>query len=349
MPAPTDPSIPPSHDVDIDVRGTMPRALSGRMLGIGRDGVVHSMQLATGRVTYRCRRPRTDQVLHHIVGFGSSILALGDDSCAYELSAELDTLDLVDLAGSSRAVAPFPSHDPTTGELHLIARAEDGTQAHVVVSVGALTRRSRPIVGSPNRITDLTLTRGHIIYVGDGFVGIGPRDGEARVRWTAIDGRAPHLVHARDAGDDVVLLVLTPSLERWTVTVDAGSAQREVLDPTPRRFAHCGSVGVDETPTVLWSTGDTTIGHHDLTASRHLHHDVEPHTLGGFVCVPDEASAGKTDGGWLVGFVHDTSTQTSELRVIDAASIDERAIATARIPRLIPTDLRCTWVHSTHT
>jgi hypothetical protein len=44
-------------------------------------------------------------------------------------------------------------------------------------------------------------------------------------------------VHAHDAGDSVVLLVLTPALERWTVQLDDRTIEREVLDPSSRRFA----------------------------------------------------------------------------------------------------------------
>lgn len=344
MPSPTDPSISPSHDVDIEVRGTVPPELSGRMLGIGRDGVVHAVQIRAGRLSYRAVRLCADSVVHHIVGFGSSILAFGDDSPAYELSAALDTLNRVDLAGLGRAVAPFPKQDPTTNELHLIARAADRMQAHVVVSAGALTRRSRPIPDMPNRISDLAVTRDRVVFVADGIVGITFRDGEARTTWIATGERAPHPVHAHDDGDNVVLLALTPSLERWTVHAGAGSIKREVLDVTARHFAHCGHDGVDGSPSVLWSTGDSTICRHDLATSRHSRRDLRPDVPGDFVFVPDTTNAGDTDGGWLVGFVHNASGPTTELRVIDAAAIAAPVITTARIPRLIPRDLSCTWI-----
>ena len=311
MPSSTGPSLQTSHDVDIDVRGLVPPTLSGRLLGIGR-GVVHSVEVRPGRaVSYRSRRTRPEVDVHHVVAFSGTTLAFGDDLPAFELSAALDTLRPVDLAGQGRPLAPFPKHDPITGELHVVAGAIGGTQAHVVISAGALTRRNRPIVDTPNHVTDLALTLDRAVFVGDGFVGIASREGEGRTTWIATGVAAPSPVHAHDAGDTVVLVALTPVLERWTLHPAAGSIQREVLDPTPRRFAHCGNEVVDGTPRLLWTTGNGTIGQHDLVASRHVHHNLGPDVPGDLVFVADPTRPSAADGGWLVGFVHDTSRATT--------------------------------------
>lgn len=341
----TGPSFPPPHALDVDVCGSVPQALTGRMLGIGRDGVVHSVHVHAGQpVGYRSRRLRTDAAVHNVVTFGGSTLAFGDDSPAFEVSSDLGTLRHVDLAGRGHALAPFPKIDPLTRDLHLVARAPDGPQAHVVISAGALTRRTRLIRDVPNRIRDLTLTHDRVVFVADGYVGIGPRWGEARCTWIATGASAPHPLHTHDAGNTVVLLALTPVLERWTVYVDGGTIGREVLDPTPRRLAHRGADRVDEVPRFLWTTGHGTIGHHDLATARHVHHSLRQHTPGDLVFVTDPQRPGDADAGWLVGFVHDASGTTTEFRVIDAADIARPAIATGRIPRRIPRGLRCTWI-----
>ena len=262
MPSPTDPSNPPH--ADLDVRGAVPPGLFGQLAGIGRDGVVHSVLVRDGRVSYQRRRLRTDAVVHNLVALGGALLAFGDDSPAYELTTDVDTLRRVDLAGHGRTLAAYPKHDPATGELHFIAHDTDGLQAHVVVDAGALTRHSRPIAETPNRIEDLALTRDRVVLVADGFVGDLARTGEARTTWIATGVDAPHPVHAHDAGDAVVLLVLTPSLERWTLYPGTRNIQREVLDPTPRRFAHRGGTDVDGALRIVWTTGDGTVGHHDL-------------------------------------------------------------------------------------
>ncbi len=347
MPSPTDPSNPPQHGVDLDVRGALPAGLSGRLVGIGRDGVVHSVQVHDGRASYCVRRFRTDAVLHNLVVFGGSILAFGDDSPAYELSAALDTLSPVDLAGKGRPVAPFPKFDPTTGELHVLACTVGGTQAHVVVSAGALTRRSRPILDTPNRIEDIALTDDRVVFLADGFVGVASRGREPRTVWIATGIAAPSAVHAHDARDAVVLLALTPLLERWTLHPGDASIQREVLDPTPRRFAHGCTTGDNGAPRLLWTTGNGTIGHHVLDAPLNVHYSLRPNLPGDLVFVADAARDSDAGGGWIVGFVHDTAGEATELRIFDAADIVGPAVVPLPIPRPVPRELRCTWIPST--
>jgi carotenoid cleavage dioxygenase-like enzyme len=347
MPSPTDPSNPPPPDADLDVRGAIPSGLSGRLVGVDRDGVVHSVLVGDGRVSYSGRRFRTEAVVHSLVAFGGSMLVFGDDSPAYELRPEADTLRRVDLAGHGRSLAAYPKQDPATGELHLIAHDTAGLQTYVVVSAGALTRHSRPLFDTPDRIQDLALSRDHAVLVADGFVGVAPRKGELHTTWIATGIAAAYPVHAYEAGDIVVVLALTPLLERWTLHPEAGSIQREVLDPTPRRFAHCGNDSAGGAPRCLWTTGNGTIGHHELVSARHVHCNLRPDVPGDLVFVTDATRVSDADGGWLVGFVHNSSGVGTELYVIDAAEIVGPAIATAPISRLVPRGLRCTWIPAT--
>lgn len=344
MPSPTDPSNPHVHDVDLDVRGAIPAGLSGRLVGIDRDGVVHAVQVHGGRATYRGCRFRTDAVVQHLVVFGGSILAFGDDSPAYELSAEADSLRRVDLAGHGRSVTGQPKHDAATGELHLIAHNTDGGQSHVAVSAGAFTRHSRPVPDCPSRIQDLALSSNHAVFVADGVVGVTPRDGQHRATWIATGVAAPQPLHAHEVGDTIVMLALTPLLGRWTLHPATGDIRREVLDPTPRRFARCSREGVGGSPHWVWTTGNGTIGHHDLVNSRYSHHSLSPARPGDFEFVSDATRLGDADGGWLIGFVHDPSRRATEVRVIDAADIGGQPLATVPIPARVPPGLHCTWI-----
>lgn len=348
MPSPTDPSNPPQRDADLDLRGAVPPGLSGRLVGIDRDGVVHSVLVGDGRVSYGCWRLRTESVVHRLVVFGGSMLVFGDETPAYEFTPGVDTLRRVDLAGNGRALAASPIQDPATGELHLIAHDAAGLQAYVVVSAGAFTRHSRPLLDAPDRIRDLVLTRDHAVLVADGFVGLAPRRGELRTTWIATGIAAAHPVHAYEAGDVVVVLALTPLLERWTLHPEAADIQREVLDPTPRRFAHCSREGADGALRCLWTTGNGTIGHHELVSKHHVHRNLRPDVPGDLVFVTDATRESVADGGWLVGFVHGPSGVGSELYVIDAADIVGPAIAIAPVPRPVPRGLSCTWIPSTH-
>lgn len=346
MSSPTDPPNLPLHGTNLDVRGAVPPGLSGRLVGIGRDGVVHSVLVGDGQLSYSGRHIRMEANVHNLVAFGGSMLVFGDDSPAYELKPEVDTLRRVDLAGHRRSLAAYPKHDPATGELHLIARDTDGFQTYTVVSAGALTRRSRPLLDTPDRIHDLALSREHVVLVAEGFVGVAPRRGELRTAWIATGVAAPHPVHAFDTGGTVVVLALTPLLEQWTLH-PGGGIQREALDPTPRRFAHCGNDSADGAPPCLWTTGNGTIGHHQLVSGRHVHYSLRPDVPGDLVFATDATRGSSADGGWLVGFVHNSSDVRTELHVIDAAEIVGPAIAVAPIPRPVPLGLRCTWIPTT--
>jgi 8'-apo-carotenoid 13,14-cleaving dioxygenase len=372
--------------IDPDVHGVLPAALSGRLLGIGigygsdssdstsgsvggGDGVVHSVHLHAGRgISYRSRWIRTDRVAQRlgvevssgpprsrldvvasaIVAFGDSILAFGVDSLAYELTTDLDTLRRVDLAGQFRGLSPYPKHDRTTGELHLIAGAADGSQAHVVLPPGALTRRSRPIDGAPSRVQQLALTRDRVVFAGDGFVGVTSRDGEGPVTWMATDVRAPDLLHGRESGEIVEVLVGSPSLERWTLDAASAIASRDVLDPTPRQFICIGDHVVDAAPRFLWTVGDGAVDKHDLATHSHVRHGCGPSQPGDLVFVADPSRPSDADAGWLVGFAHTDSPDAAEVVVFDAADFTGSPIAAVRIPRPIPLGLHSTWIPSTH-
>lgn len=347
MSSPTQPSNPPERDIDLDVRGTVPPGLSGRLVGIDRDGIVHSVRVGGGRVSYSGRRFRTESDVHNLVAFGGSTLVFGDESPAYELRPESDTLRRVDLAGHGRSIAAHPKQDPVTGELHLIAHDTAGLQAYVVVSAGALTRHSRSLLDTPAPVHDLALSSEHAVLVADGFVGVAPREGDLRMTWIATGTAAAHPVHAYESHDIVVVLALTPLLERWTLHPHAENIQREVLDSTPRHFAHGGNQGADGAQRCLWTTGDRGVSQHELFSARHVHRNLSPDVPGDLLFVTDATRESDADGGWLVGFVHRSSGAETELYVIDAADIVGPAIATAPISRLVPRGLRCTWIPST--
>ena len=86
--------------------------------------MVHAVSLDAGRaVSYRNRWIGDDVVAANLIAFGTSILALGDGALAYELSARLDTIRRVDLAGARRSLVAHAKVDPHTGELHLLTFA----------------------------------------------------------------------------------------------------------------------------------------------------------------------------------------------------------------------------------
>ncbi len=376
-------SVPDQSTMNaLTARGTLPAGLSGTFIGIGPDpdtpsagvgevaaddGVVHSVHLDSGgTISYRSRWVITDAVAKRlgvdqspgprnsgpdvvassIVAFGGSILAFGDDSLAYELTPDLETLRRVDLAGHARSLVAFPKRDPIGGDLHVLAVAASGEQAHVVISAGALTRTSRPVAGPPTWIDDLAITRDSVVFVADGFVGVARRDGEAHITWIPTGRGAPRPVHAHDDRDDVVLHCITPSLERWTFSAASGTMHTEVLDGTARRFASTNEHSIDMVPSVLWTIGDGAVRRHDLLTTGQVERSFGDAQPGDLVFVDDPARPREADGGWLVGFVHHPAGQGTDLVVLDAADITSPPVANVRIPHQIPRGLHSTWIPS---
>ena len=356
MASPIDPSHQASNHLEIAtpvthinlaVRGTVPNALSGRLVGI-RDGIVHEVHLHSRRApSYRCRRVHSDVVGDEIVAFGGSILIIGNGPIAHELGRDLEILRAVDVAGQSRRLTAHAKRRSAADELHVLAVDELGTQAHIAVSTGALTRRTRSIVDAPSEVTNLAVTRDGVLFVADGFVGVTAHHVDARISWIATGVAGAVLVHAADVGDTVVALAITPQLERWTIDGRSGVVHRELLDATPHQFACVSDGPVDGTPQFLWTVGKGTFEQHDLGSASIARHHVAPHQPADLVKVADPARRAEADRGWILGLVHPVKGDRTDVFVLDAGDVRRPALAQVRIPREIPTGLRTTWIPST--
>lgn len=344
MPWCTAPKSQPPFDIELEVLGALPSELRGRLIGVCPRGSVHSFVVRDGRVTYATRGGQLAGFVLEIVVFEGSILACTDDSSVYQLSADGGLLHRVELAGSGRDVVACPTYERATGEVHLVAREQDGSQAHVVVSAGALTRRSRTIVEAPRWIRSVVVGSDHVVFVADGVVGIATRVADARTTWVSTRCAAPRAVHTYGTNSSIVLLALTPQLERWAFHLDTGTFDRSTLDPTPRRFAHLGEADLDGPTRFVWTTGESTISRHGVAGTGDLHLDLAPRVPGDFVLVPDRTRPSAVDAGWLVGVVHDPPVGTAELWVIDMADVAGAVLATIRLPRDLPSGLRWEWL-----
>jgi carotenoid cleavage dioxygenase-like enzyme len=336
------PPLSPSDDCDVDnavagltIVGGFPIGLSGRLLGIGPDangdGVIHCIDVrAGGSVSYRRSWVNTDAVAQRvgidrspgprndgpdtiadsIILFGGSILAFGHGSLAYELTPSLDTVRRVDLAGQTRGLTGFPKIDAATGDLHLLTVPAAGAQVHVVVSAAAHMRTTRSIGAAPLPVNDLAITADRIVFAANGFVGVTSRAREATITWLPTGADTVRLVRAHDVGDTVVVLALTPSLERWTLAPASSPAvTREVLDPTPQHFVttaglvdggwligFANDAASDRTDVVVRDAADITLaavatGRISGRIPRNLHGVWMPHPQ----TVDDEGASAPTD------------------------------------------------------
>ena len=120
------------------------------------------------------RHADNDGVASNIFTFGSTILALGDGTLAYELTADLATRRRVDLAGAGRGLRPRRRpRPPTAVRCTSSAYGPGNAQTHVTVSAGAMTRATRSLDDTP-RVEDLTITRDHVVFLADGLIGVTP-------------------------------------------------------------------------------------------------------------------------------------------------------------------------------
>jgi carotenoid cleavage dioxygenase len=370
---------------NLRVSGKLPAGLSGQYMRIGPnridpnslpadwaggEGMVHAVSLEAGRaVCYRNRWITTDAVAQqlavepppgppavgddvvaaNLIAFGTSILAFGDGALAYELSARLDTIRRVDLAGARRSLVAHSKVDPHTGELHLLTSASIGAQLHVTVSRGALTRTIRSIADAPSGIRQLELTRDDVVLVADGFTGVTGRAGvNTQPKWFETDAEVRHLANAYTHGETVIAYTTGPSLVRWTLDRRAATAHAEVLDPTLHTSATSKRRQPGAVQRFLWTVSAGRAHKHDLFTRGHSSHDFgDGRTPGELVFVADPDRSSPDDGGWLVGFVHDDAGDQTEFVVLDAEAIERPAIARVHIPRRVPTGASGAWIPST--
>lgn len=148
-----------------------------------------------------------------------------------------------------------------------------------------------------------------------------------------------------------------PVFERWTVDPAARQVARQVIDERPQEFpriderrigrpyrhAYIASVSLGG-PNQL-ETG-RLLYRHDLQGGGSAVHDFGPHHhVGEFVFEPSHPDAAE-DEGWLMGFVVDAATQTTDFVILDAQDFSGPPRAVVTIPHRIPSGFHGNWLPS---
>ena len=205
-------------------------------------------------------------------------------------------------------------------------------------------------------------------------VGLLPRDGVADdIIWCDVDPCFLfHVANSFDADEHTVVVDAAVyetmfahgpdgpngqalGLERWRIDLRSRRVHRETYDATPQEFPrvderyfgrayrHVWSVGLPSDPVSNFAEPNDLF-HHDLeTGQRHVYRFGPQHVGGEFVFVPNEHSAPEGEG-WLMGYVVDTATGGSELRILNAQAISEGPVATVHVPRRIPPGFHGNWM-----
>lgn len=209
-------------------------------------------------------------------------------------------------------------------------------------------------------------------------IGLLPRDGSADdIVWCAVDpAYVFHVANSFDADDGTVVVDLCAyetmfepagngavdgpagkprGLERWTINPQTQTVSRQTIDATPQEFPRPDERFFGQPYRYAWSMGLAIgepadfIGHapifaFDLHTGVRTLRDFGPSKVPGeFVFVA--ASADAPEGhGWLMGYVIDTSTQTTDLVILDAQDIAAEPVATIHIPCRIPSGFHGNWI-----
>jgi carotenoid cleavage dioxygenase len=143
--------------------------------------------------------------------------------------------------------------------------------------------------------------------------------------------------------------------ERWTIDPVSKTTARTVHDRDSQEFPRPDERFIGKPyrwafAMALPNGGDphflsqTKLYRHDMQTGARQVHDFGPGRIPGeFVFVPRTTDAPEGDG-WLMGYVVDTNTETTDLVILDALNFEGAAQAVVHIPHRIPPGFHGNWV-----
>ena len=140
-------------------------------------------------------------------------------------------------------------------------------------------------------------------------------------------------------------------LERWTLNPTARTASTQIVDERPNEFPrHRDSMstqpyrfGYTVSPLRDIADGWPTIKHNLDTGERWDFDHGQGRAAGEAVFVEKEDATAEDDG-WLLTFVHDLNTDSTEFVVMDAADFDRGYVAKVALPQRVPFGFHGNWI-----
>ena len=196
--------------------------------------------------------------------------------------------------------------------------------------------------------------------------GVMPRDGASgSVRWFEV--KPCYLFHTMNAYDEngsIVVHVVrhprmfaseipgpnedAPTLDRWTIDLNAGKVREERIDDRAQEFPRIDERLTGKHHRYGYSVGgklqvgDTILYRHDFDARRQQSRSFGPGKgLSEFVFVPARGDAPE-DHGILMGYVYDGGRDASDLVLVDAATLD--TVASVHLPVRVPNGFHGNWM-----
>jgi len=204
--------------------------------------------------------------------------------------------------------------------------------------------------------------------------GILPRHGEnSQIRWF----ESPpcfifHTLNAYEQGDEVVLIACRmnstnvlvsgdqfrypdadiPCLHRWRFNLSTGAVHEERLDDVPGEFPRINE-NLGGRKTQYGYVAKQALGpvplfegviKYDFHSGKSQTHKYGQGRYGGEVVFAPRPGGTAEDDGWLVTFVHDEGTGTSELLLLDAQQVTDEPVAQVLIPQRVPYGFHGAWL-----
>jgi len=203
-------------------------------------------------------------------------------------------------------------------------------------------------------------------------LGVMPRDGtDAQVQWVDINPcYVFHPMNSYEEGETIVLDVARfshiwrdspmdfPSPELWRFTIDtrSGKVSEEQVDDRsaefPRvadsviglkhRYGYMMGLSLDANPDEPMSSSGSILKY-DREKGERSEIDLGRGRMGGEAVFVPSASPNAEDDGYLMTFVHDAESDTSQFVIMDAASMDKTPVASVQLPR-IPSGFHGSWI-----
>jgi carotenoid cleavage dioxygenase-like enzyme len=202
-------------------------------------------------------------------------------------------------------------------------------------------------------------------------VGVLPRDGAGPVRWFEIE---PcfffHVVNAWDEGDRVVMDACRyaslwreagsfaagggQTLHRWTFDLASGAVKEETLDERASEFPRVADARVGQKHRFSYLTLATVGGPEsprlegllklDAVTGKSEEHRFGPQRCPGEPVFVPAAGSRSDEEGYVLSYVHDLASATTELVVLDASRFSAPPLARVQIPRRVPFGFHGSWI-----
>lgn len=283
--------------------------------------------------------------------------------------------------GASLMTSPFCSVSIVNKDGELVHTTGVDLPKAIMMHDCAITSKHTLILDLPFTYNLENMAKGEPILQWDpengSRIGVLPRGAEGSdIRWFTIEnGFVFHTVNAFEEGDEVVLeacrsnkmgsltaestgeskLEDRPKMYQWRLNMKTGAVAERVLDAEwasefPRinenymglrnQYCYNGRMPKDSKDAL----GFDGIIKYDLVNESSQHFEYGPRRFGGEPIFAPRKGGTNEDDGWVIGFVWDDNTQSSDCVILDAAKFDEGPIAVIKMPARVPFGFHAGWV-----